>query len=432
MSSHISGSKDFSSQWMVSRTQLRADVAYCMLRRSAQLTECYVRFAWLDASPQGAFDFLIMKWLEVPARRLMDAVGALTKLMLTPGGAFYNDDEFEQDIAVADDRARCNQLLSELLCDHICVPSPRLLVRDVFRNKLLVRFCLRATRQSKTNQIKTVIMGIHKNNTDTKVPISQGQGVTSSEAKVVGVHHMVGVEAFDISHVQRIVREMWSFTTDLGTDVKVTDFSIDPTKRSTLMPSWMSADVAALPLVEEFPEDFPEQGPAAEPPAVVGYHNPFVQCEGQEALVNAIPISGVGHSIHNIAKLLPDAMKQFKWFKKRLKTLEMVLRHPGRSERIVATCIVGTPYGKHSNIILSFGYTLHEARWQSLILFCQATVLPLAVLRRAWSQEQYEGNGVGKLVERGWSQEDGSDGQKFNPQELTDLLKSVFSYTITE
>ena len=272
------------------------------------------------------------------------------------------------------------------------------------------------------------MMGIRKNNTDTKVPISQGQGVTSSEAKVVGVHHMVGVEAFDISHVQRIVREMWSFTTDLGTDVKVTDFSIDPTKRSTLMPSWMSADVAALPLVEEFPEDFPEQGPAAEPPAGVGYHNPFVQCEGQEALVNAIPISGVGHSIHNIAKLLPDAMRQFKWFKKRLKTLEMVLRHPGRSERIVATCIVGTPYGKHSNIILSFGYTLHEARWQSLILFCQATVLPLAVLRRAWSQEQYEGNGVGKLVERGWSQEDGSDGQKFNPQELTDLLKSVFFF----
>ena len=46
----------------------------------------------------------------------MDAVGALTKMMFTPGGSLYNEDEdVEQDIVVADDRARCNRLLCELL-----------------------------------------------------------------------------------------------------------------------------------------------------------------------------------------------------------------------------------------------------------------------------------------------------------------------------
>ena len=147
------------------------------------------------------------------------------------------------------------------------------------------------------------------------------------------------------------------------------------------MPSWLDADVVAMPLVDEFPVAEALNADGYHPPAD-GYHNPFVQCAGQEALVNAIPISGVGHAIHNIAKLLPDAMKQFKWFEKRFQTVEMALRHPGRSERIVATCIEGTPYAKHSKLILSFGYTLHKARWQSLILFCQATVLPLAVLLR--------------------------------------------------
>ena len=65
-------------------------------------------------------------------------------------------------------------------------------------------------------------------------------------------------------------------------------------------------------------------------------------------------------------------------------------------------------------------------RWLLLVLSCKVTVLLLAVLRRTWSQEHYEENGVGRYLERGWSKEDGDGDHKFNPKDLTDIQRSAF------
>ena len=49
-----------------------------------------------------------------------------------------------------------------------------------------------------------------------------------------------------------------------------------------------------------------------------------------------------------------------------------------------------------------------------------ASILPLAVLRRCWSQDGYEGKGASKLLEKQWA---GDVGKAFSPAVLTAILK---------
>ena len=70
--------------------------------------------------------------------------------------------------------------------------------------------------------------------------------------------------------------------------------------------------------------------------------------------------------------------------------------------------------------IEGFSDSLYEERWGCIATFCWTTVRPLALLRAAWSQRDYEGAGRAVLQERDWA---GGDGPKFKPEEFTLLLK---------
>ena len=136
---------------------------------------------------------------------------------------------------------------------------------------------------------------------------------------------------------------------------------------------------------------------------------------------NAIPTPGSGHMIHNIIKGLPDAMGHYQAFFDDLKTIEQALTHRGRSERIVAKCMFGTPFSRQQAAITGFSFSLHTDRWGCVAAFAAAALLPVAVLRRCWSQSAYEERGAGLLVERQWG---GEDDNRFEPQDLTRILKS--------
>ena len=135
-----------------------------------------------------------------------------------------------------------------------------------------------------------------------------------------------------------------------------------------------------------------------------------------------MPIPGAGHTVHNSLKDLASALTHYQEFFDQLKVVELALGHAGRNERIVAKCFEGTPFSVHKGIIEHFHWTLHEERWGAIADFCRNALVPVAILRRCWSQSQYEGRGEATILERAWNAKAG--GRAFVPAELTELLRS--------
>ena len=178
------------------------------------------------------------------------------------------------------------------------------------------------------------------------------------------------------------------------------------------MPRWLANRTRRSPLLEE------GQGPSGAPA-----RNPFLQCEGDEFLRNAIPVSGAGHMIHNSVRGFVEALKHFPAFFLQLKVVEMALGHPGRCERICATCLQGTAFSKRIDSFKKFSFTLHEMRWTAVAAFCAATTSLLAVLRRCFSASAYLQRGRGELVERDWEK---ADGRKFGARDFLTNTQELF------
>ena len=239
-----------------------------------------------------------------------------------------------------------------------------------------------------------------------------GQGHTSAEDKISCILHMLGFESWDVEQMLRGLDEFISFTTDLGVEVKVVDFFLNRADLASVMPIWLASRAARAP---PHP-DLLEVG-AAE----ARYHNPLLQCQGDAFMKNAVPMPGSGHMIHNIIKGLPEAMPHYPAFVDQLRVIERAITHRGRCERIVAKCMLGTPFAKSQGAITGFSFSLHTDRWGCVAAFAAAALVPVAILRRCWSQSAYEERGQGLLLERQWG---GDEEKRFVPSDLTKILRS--------
>ena len=159
-----------------------------------------------------------------------------------------------------------------------------------------------------------------------------GQGHTGAEDKVSSSLHMFSMECWDTEQLLKYLDEFQSFTSDMGTEIKITDFAIDRDRLGLIMPTWLSTRVSRAPPQAEALGDAECQH----------YHNHLEQCSGRAFLRNAMPIPGSGHMIHNVIKGLPESMSHYKSFLEDLKTVEKALTHPGRRDRIIAKCLAGT------------------------------------------------------------------------------------------
>ena len=285
---------------------------------------------------------------------------AIHYLQQSIGGVLYDPDEDEIPLGMFDRRAEMNKVLDILITAHI-YPA-----------------------------------------------VTMGQGHTGSEDKVSGGCHQMSLEVWNTQHFVRHIDEYQSFTSDMGTEVKVSDFVFWRDSLNLHMPSWMASRDKRLFQVESS-----DAG---------DYLNPLVQCEGEEFLRNALPLPGANHLIHTVAKGLNEAMSYYDTFLNQLRVLEKVLTHPGRNERLVAKCMLGTPWSDMVSTVKGFSKTLHDPRWHSVVYFCKAVLRPTAVLRKCWNERVYSGNGSHDLREREWSV--GHErGKKFIPAELTAVLR---------
>ena len=163
---------------------------------------------------------------------------------------------------------------------------------------------------------------------------------------------------------------------------------------SSVIPFWLSSRVGRSPLQPDLPEE--DEAPT--------YLNPLQQCDNDSSafLRNGMPVPGAGHMVHNVIKGLSSAMQHYTQFLEDLKLVERALTHNGRRERIIACCMLGTPFANLTSLISSFSFSLQEERWLAVAAFCAAALKPVAILRMCWSQEAYEAKGTGLLLEREW------------------------------
>jgi hypothetical protein len=116
-----------------SRNAFLVDLAYMLLTRDRSFKECRVKFGWGDSSPQGGFDFLLLKYRYLPVKQLLQAAAALRKLIKTRGGSlgggFDADDEVSLETVRA--RAAANLVLSKSVLEHLCVPCVMYVCRFV-------------------------------------------------------------------------------------------------------------------------------------------------------------------------------------------------------------------------------------------------------------------------------------------------------------
>ena len=242
-----------------------------------------------------------------------------------------------------------------------------------------------------------------------------GQGRTAAEDKVSSAMHIHKNESYDVNHLLRGLDEYLAFVSDLGTEVKITEFELNRADLSSIMPRWMSSQTGRAPLQVDVLDGGEHEHRR--------YHNPLQQCVDSNAFLrNAMPIPGAGHTVHNSVKELPSALDHYKVFLGQLRVVERVLTHPGRVERVIARCILGALFAKHRGLLEHLSYSLHEERWGAIAAFCAAALAPVAVLRRSWSEAQYEENGVGTYLERDWATKSGD--RAFKPAEFTAVLRS--------
>ena len=117
------------------------------------------------------------------------------------------------------------------------------------------------------------------------------------------------------------------------------------------MPSWLARRAYLAPMPLDVDSDGEESYPGG--PIRFKYHNPLLGCLGAECLPNAIPIPGSGHTVHNCMKSLPESMDHWDTFFKYLKIIKRLLTHPGRRERMVARCVMGTPFAEYEKDLLT-------------------------------------------------------------------------------
>ena len=239
------------------------------------------------------------------------------------------------------------------------------------------------------------------------VPVTRGQGHSAIEDDAACVVHQHCLEADDHNHLQEQLDSYESFTVDLGTEAKTSDFRISRGDLPKVMPTWMADRQLVL---DQEDLDVNERPPRMR-----------YQCPDDGMFLrNAMPIPGINHCIHSVVRGTEEHLSYYDTFIEQCKTLQKVLVNRGRNERLIDTCFLNTPHEGLRQHAEGISIILHEKRWGTTLAFCRATIPAVSVLRRAWNQRAYEGQGEHALKEKDWE-----EGGIFKPAELSTILRSA-------
>ena len=116
---------------------------------------------------------------------------------------------------------------------------------------------------------------------------------------------------------------------------------------------------------------------------------PELPSAGETLMPNAIPIPGVLHMTHNLAKDLGVVLEHWAEHYKRLKQLEKLLRSH-RRERLFARILVPAKLGEDALAkFRAVEATLYEERWMEVVKLLEQIQEVLPILQQHWSEQRF-------------------------------------------
>ena len=298
------------SRTTLRRAQLRLDTAFMLTQKQATVSAGpVIRFSWADSSPQVGRDWLIIKE-RIPLDALIHTTCACNELVRA--GAALTRDE----------RSGFNMVLAQNVRERVLPP------------------------------------------------VAMGSGKTGIEHKVAAMLHALALESADSRTLDGALNSIVSFTTDLGTEAKISDFTV--LAKEELMPPWMASGMLQPDGLDAEVE--PVEGPTFLMP-------------------NAVVVPGSLHLLHSVARGMAASLQGWEAFFNELKVLEALLVSRHRRERFLATCVQGTRHEARLGDFHSFSATLYESRWNDVINFIRAVHDLVPMVKAAWSQRAYESAG---------------------------------------
>ena len=299
-----------------------------------------LRFVWSDASPKIGRDWLLSREVAVLAHDLDDVIAAADALSTHSQAILH---KHFQDPLELGFREKCNQVLVRAVQSHM------------------------------------------------HIPVAIGSKAAGVEQKVGAFLHSISAECGKEECLTEYLSSTVSHTTDLGTEVKLADFTA--ANWTEMLPPHVTG---------AFESDLSENK----------------RLLGQTHLMpSAIVMPGALHLLDTVVSNVSHAMSQWDRFYAGLKVIEGLLKL-WRLDRFFHACSVSDIEQKEFKGAI--GASLYEKRWHNVAEFIVKAEGPLSVLRRRWNACLYE-----SLVKDKVGQDLGAIIGPKNMQVLAGLLKIV-------
>ena len=299
--------------------------------------EGFCRWGTLDASPQGAWDWVLSGATLVAGSQLRRCFEDANQLIALG----------RSDTAAEEDNISQQHVLARQLAESLCV-----------------------------------VQG---------TPAAVGSGRAGLLHKVHALAHSTRLSAPDWKSTCDMLNGTLTWTADLGVESGLNSFKGNV---CTLFGDWAKAE--ALPdnfaqMEHEAPFDFQDAVP------VGGQEQVFPEKMRPFNLDfnRSIYIPGPLHIMHNLTENLKTAMVWWESFIARLTHLCRLLQKKWNRSRLLATCFSDPPWNAFVDLYNAFDGCVYEGRWGS-VLFAVKELMPLeASLRGAWSRQKFVGPGGG-------------------------------------
>ncbi len=418
----------------IQRTALAVDTALMLTRRRQQATSSIaaVRYGWADASPQGQREWFLSQHTRIEGDlvQLAHAADALWRKAASRRNDADSDND-ESDVCFDAPDQACREHLEQLAAQmqgRTQVPMALGLRRASLVQKAaawLQSVMLECPKEHLDEFLKSIVSFT----TDMGTELGMAPFRVSSLAELLPEWlrwpEVVPEDALQAdTGVMEDLESLGLHCAEQGMFYKEEDEAEPPELEVALGP----AELEAEPFHQELELGAMELQLEAEPLELepTGVEAPRMEAEpphhadtavgmGALALVevelakpseldgswlvglmpNAIPIPGVLHTMHNLARDIDEKMSWWPTFFPQLKNLSHFLESRMSRECFIAACLRLSPYSSNEPLWRKLEEashpSLHEARWGCVISFLRATAPLLPTLRGAWDAAAFEG-----------------------------------------
>ena len=376
---------NMSERYRLDLNSFRLDMAFMLVRRRETAGRSLVRWGWADSSEQGGNDFMSQKhrwcWTEdiVAVARAVNRLSQSSHAMILQQRSTM-DDSSEGDLSSGD--------------DDVDIP--------LINRSELTRF---------------VHERVHEH---VYAPASLGYGQTGLVHKVAVCSHQSSIESMSFKEwASNDLDSFRSMTTDLGTEVKTTEFRVSQTGLRDLLPSWAIREPRII-RAETFDD---EEVPAAD--HIHPWSSPSAPEVVRHFMEFALITPGGLHLLHTCAQDMCNALSHFAVFFAQLQVMERLLsRKKRRRQRLVATCVSNSEHSRWANQVLAFTYRLYTKRWNNIIGFCHALIGIIGILKQVWNEDRFASSSDADGDDDD-DPDDADDNGNFDPHEVTKVLRDL-------